>query len=288
MKKNYFKSSSFVVFFLSALVIICAGFAVLNSRVTFNEFDFLQDNKAIINSELQNLKYDYRNNGWEEVIKRLEWKIGNDKLSYTLLDHKGELVLSNINLPHKDIGQEFFEFNIELFISMKKKIIWISIFSLLLIFSFNYRFEIMYYGSTTLGYDKNKAEKYSFIFTHKPFQISKAKLRQFFKPKWQEEERLELAIEAKKNFVKHNFTKINSTDNKFFLEAFDNPKINIAYQNEKLERSNIWENKYPQKIWNINISNNKTLDKVLIKSSFGNFNNKPSLNLISHLPEGKK
>ena len=34
--------------------------------------------------------------------------------------------------------------------------------------------------------------------------------------------------------------------------------------NEKLERSNIWENKYPQKIWNINISNNKTLDKAAL------------------------
>ena len=145
---------------------------------------------------------------------------------------------------------------------MKKKIIWISILSLLLIFSFNYRFEIMYYGFTTLGYDKNKAEKYSFILTHKPFKISKAKLRQFFKPKWQEEERLELAIEAKKNFVKQNFKKMNSTDNKFFLEVFDNPKTNITYQNEKLEHSNIWENKYPQKIWNINLSNNKTLDKA--------------------------
>jgi quinoprotein glucose dehydrogenase len=144
---------------------------------------------------------------------------------------------------------------------MKKKIILISIFSLFLIFSFNYRFEIMYYGSTTLGYDKNKAERYSFIFTHKPFAISKAKLRQFFNPKWQEKERLELAIEAKKNFVKHNFKKMNSTDNKFFLEAFDNPKINTAYQNVKLEYSNIWENRYPQKIWNINISNNKILDK---------------------------
>ena len=119
----------------------------------------------------------------------------------------------------------------------------------------------MYYGFTTLGYDKNKAEKYSFIFTHKPFKISQVKLRQFFNPKWQEKERLELAIEAKKNFVKHNFKKMNSTDNKFFLEAFDNPKINTAYKNEKLEYSNIWENKYPQKIWNINISNNKTLDK---------------------------
>ena len=113
MKKNYFKSSSFVVFFLSTFVIVCAGFAVLNSRVTFNEFDFLQDNKAIINSELHNLKYDYQNNGWDEVIKRIKWKIANDKLSYALHSDKGELVLSNIDLPHTDIEKDFFEFNFD-------------------------------------------------------------------------------------------------------------------------------------------------------------------------------
>lgn len=112
MKKNYFKSSSFVVFFLSTFVIVCAGFAVLNSRVALNEFDFLQDNKAIISSELHNLKYDYQNNGWDEVLKRLQWKIDNDKLSYALHDDKGKLVLSNINLPHKNTEQDFFEFNL--------------------------------------------------------------------------------------------------------------------------------------------------------------------------------
>ena len=112
MKKNYFKSSSFVVFFLSTLVIVCAGFAVLNSRVTFNEFDFLQDNKSIISSELHNLKYDYQNNGWDEVLKRIKWKIAHDKVSYALYDEKGKLVLSNIDLPHTNTEQEFFEFNL--------------------------------------------------------------------------------------------------------------------------------------------------------------------------------
>ena len=93
-------------------MIVCAGFAVLNSRVALNEFDFLQDNKAIISSELHNLKYDYQNNGWDEVLKRLQWKIDNDKLSYALHDDKGKLVLSNINLPHKNTEQDFFEFNL--------------------------------------------------------------------------------------------------------------------------------------------------------------------------------
>ena len=113
MKKNYFKSSSFVVFSLSTLVIIVAGFAVFNSRSALNEYDFLQENKAIIKSELHNLKYDYENNGWNEVIKRVTWKISNDKLSYALVDPEGKDVLSNINLPHHNIEEEYFEFGLK-------------------------------------------------------------------------------------------------------------------------------------------------------------------------------
>ena len=112
MKKRYFKSSSFVIFTLSTLVIVVAGLAMFNSRVTFNDFDFLQDNKAIISSELHNLKYDYQNNEWDEVLKRINWKISNDKLSYALHNPKGEVILSNIDLPHKNTEQEFFEFSL--------------------------------------------------------------------------------------------------------------------------------------------------------------------------------
>ena len=98
-----------------------------------------------------------------------------------------------------------------------KKITRFFVFSLLLIFVIIYRFEMMYYTSTALGYDKNKAEKYSFLFSYKTFEISKVKLRNIFNPKWQEEEKLEFALKAKKQFVKKNFEKINITDNKFFF-----------------------------------------------------------------------
>ena len=145
-----------------------------------------------------------------------------------------------------------------------KKITWVFVLSLLLIFVIIYRFEMMYYTSTALGYDKNKAEKYSFLFSYKTFEISKVKLRNIFNPKWQEEEKLEFALKAKKQFVKQNFEKINSTDNKFFLEVFDDPKINITYQNDELKYSNVWKDKYPKKIWDINMSNNKILDKAAL------------------------
>jgi len=145
-----------------------------------------------------------------------------------------------------------------------KKITWIFVFSLLLIFAIIYRFEMMYYTSTALGYDKNKAEKNSFLFSYKTFEISKVKLRNIFNPKWQVEEQLEFALKAKKQFVKKNFEKINSTDNKFFLEVFGDPKINITYRNDELKYSNVWKNKYPKKIWDINMSNNTILDKATL------------------------
>ena len=62
---------------------------------------------------------------------------------------------------------------------------------------YNYRFEIMYYTSTALGYDKYKAGKYSFLFTHKPFKITGTKLRVYFNPNWQSKEILDIVAQEK-------------------------------------------------------------------------------------------
>ena len=62
----------------------------------------------------------------------------------------------------------------------KKKYLLVGILFFLVLICYNFRFEIMYNTLTAFGYDENKARRYSFIFSEKPFQISSIKLRKFF------------------------------------------------------------------------------------------------------------
>ena len=147
----------------------------------------------------------------------------------------------------------------------KKIYLFFIILFIFLIICFSYRFEIMYYSSTALGYDKYKAEKYSFLFTHKPFKITGTKLRAYFNPNWQSKEILNIALKTKKNFINYSSQDLKIEDNNYYLNIINKSKANINYQNKKLEYVNSWENKKPLKVWSINMSNKKFLDKAVLE-----------------------
>ena len=88
---------------------------------------------------------------------------------------------------------------------------------------------------TTFGYDENKARRYSFIFSEKPFQISSIKLRKIFNPQWQNKEEFNIALKVKKNFINYSSSKLDFKDGNYFLNIFKSTKKKDTYQNQKLE-----------------------------------------------------
>ena len=122
--------------------------------------------------------------------------------------------------------------------NIKKKNYFIFLI-LFLIVSYSYRFQIMYHTSTFFGYDENKAKRYSFIFSDSPFQTSSAKLKNFFDRKWQEKERFKIALNVKKNFVDYSNNNLGFNYNNYFLNIFEEPKINLSYK-KKIESKDPW------------------------------------------------
>ena len=143
--------------------------------------------------------------------------------------------------------------------NFKKKNYFIFLI-LFLIVSYSYRFQIMYHTSTFFGYDENKAKRYSFIFSDSPFQTSSAKLKNFFDRKWQEKERFKIALNVKKNFVDYSNNNLGFNYNNYFLNIFEEPKINLSYK-KKIESKDPWIENLPKKVWILNMSNNDILDK---------------------------
>ena len=90
------------------------------------------------------------------------------------------------------------------FPNLKKKYLLVSILFFLVLICYNFRLEIMYNILTAFGYDENKARRYSFIFSEKPFQISSIKLRNFFNPQWRNKEQFNIALKVKKNFINYS------------------------------------------------------------------------------------
>lgn len=143
----------------------------------------------------------------------------------------------------------------------KKKYLLVTVLFFVLLICYNYRFEIMYYTSTTFGYDENKARRYSFLFSKRPVQTIALKSRNFFNPHWHEKEKLNIALKVKKIFVNYNSPQLDFKEGNYYLNIFESSEASNTYQNQKLEYINIWENKKPLKIWSINMSNKNFLDK---------------------------
>ena len=53
----------------------------------------------------------------------------------------------------------------------KKKYLLVGVLFLLILISYNFRFEIMYNISTAFGYDENKARRYSLYFPKNHFKF---------------------------------------------------------------------------------------------------------------------
>ena len=109
----------------------------------------------------------------------------------------------------------------------KNKYLLIIILFFLVLICYNFRFEIIYNISTTFGYDENKARRYSFIFSEKPFQISLKKLRNLFNPLWLKKEEFNIAVKVKKNFTDYNSSKLDFKDGNYFLNIFTSIKKKI-------------------------------------------------------------
>jgi len=142
----------------------------------------------------------------------------------------------------------------------KKKYFIFSILFFFLIISYSYKFQIMHHTFTFFGYDENKAKRYSFMLSNSPYKISSAKLRNLFNSKWQEKEKFKIALNVKKNFVEYSNNHLGFNYNNYFLNTFEEPKINLSYK-KKIESKDPWIENLPKKVWTLNMSNNDTLDK---------------------------
>ena len=145
---------------------------------------------------------------------------------------------------------------------LNKKYALTFILFILILICYNFRFQIMYNVSTALGYNENKAKRYSFIFSEKPFQIASVKLRNYFSPwqadgmlLWQAKEEFNIALNIKKNFTKFKSPKLDFKDGNYFLNIFKSAEIKDNYKNSELEYTDVWKNNKPLKVWSLDISN---------------------------------
>ena len=137
---------------------------------------------------------------------------------------------------------------------LKKYYFLISIIFLFLIFCFNFRFEILLNIFSTLGYEENKSKRLSFIISEKPYQYISQKLRVKFSNN--SDNFLNYNLKLKLDFIENKDLKSKFDNGNYYLNIFDLPEINNITSVQKIDYSNIWQNKIPQKIWKINMSNN--------------------------------
>ena len=140
-----------------------------------------------------------------------------------------------------------------------KKYFLICTLFIIIIITYNSRFEIIFKTFSMLGYDESLARKYSFSISERPFQIIKNKFNNIFYSLKQKREQLNVSLMIKKGFANYNSPNLEFKDGNYYLNIIDSSDIDQAKQ--KLEYSNIWKNKMPSKIWSLNMSNKTLLDQ---------------------------
>ena len=120
-----------------------------------------------------------------------------------------------------------------------KKYFLICTLFIIIIITYNSRFEIIFKTFSMLGYDESLARKYSFSISERPFLIIKNKFNNILYSFKQKGEQLNVSLMIKKGFANYNSPNLEFKDGNYYLNIIDSSDIDQTMQ--KLEYSNIIE-----------------------------------------------
>jgi len=139
------------------------------------------------------------------------------------------------------------------------KFIFLILALIIIAIFYNFKFEIVFNTLVLLGNKENEARKISFSITERSVQIIKNKFNNFQYESKRKKDQLDVAIKIKRGFLEEGYSNFILNDGNYYFK--DNKSYKIKKTITNLNFSNEWINKFPKKIWSIDMSNKNILDK---------------------------
>ena len=139
------------------------------------------------------------------------------------------------------------------------KYILIIFLLIIIIITYNFRFEIIFTTLSAFGYDDKIAKRYSFSISERPIQIIKNRFNNILYAQKSGEEELNISLKIKKGFADYKSENLEFVGGNYYLNIIDSTKIDKSMQ--KLQYSNEWQNNKPAKVWSLDMSSKNILDQ---------------------------